>query len=69
MKKLALSKNDLSNLKELFKENYYAIKQVKDCEKKTLDRNIKTMLKELRNTHEDNLLTIMKLLDEKERIF
>ena len=68
MEKISLSKNDLVNLKELFQENYYAIKQVRDYERKTLDKNIRILLKEIRNTHEESLLTIMKLLDNKERI-
>lgn len=68
MEKNSLSKNDLVNLKELFQENYYAIKQVRDYERKTLDKNIRILLKEIRNTHEESLLTIMKLLDNKERI-
>lgn len=68
MQKLTLSPNDLINLKELFNENYIIIKQVKEYERKTYDREIKLILKEIRDTHEQNLLTIMKLLDDKERI-
>ncbi len=68
MKKLTLSPNDLINLKELFNENYLIIKQTKEYERKTYDKDIKTILKQIRDTHEQNLLTIMKLLDEKERI-
>lgn len=68
MKKITLSINDLNNLKELFNENYIIIKQVKEYERKTYSKEIKIILKEIRDTHEQNLLTIMKLLDEKERI-
>ncbi len=68
MEKLTLSRTDLTNLKELFNENYLIIKQVKDYKRKTYDQEIKLILKEIRDTHEQNLLTIMKLLDEKERI-
>lgn len=68
MQKLTLSPNDLNNLKELFNENYIIIKQVKEYERKTYDKEIKLILKQIRDTHEQNLLTIMKLLDEKERI-
>ena len=69
MQKLILSPNDLNNLKELFNENYIIIKQVKEYERKTYSKEIKLILKQIRDTHEQNLLTIMKLLDEKERIF
>lgn len=68
MEKLALSPNDLTNLKELFNENYLIIKQTKEYERKTYNKEIKLILKNIRDTHEQNLLTIMKLLDEKERI-
>ncbi len=68
MEKLTLSPNDLKGLKELFNENYLIIKQTKEYEKKTYDKDIKTILKEIRDTHEQNLITIMKLLDDKERI-
>lgn len=68
MQKLTLSPNDLNNLKELFNENYIIIKQVKEHERKTYNKAIKLILKQIRDTHEQNLLTIMKLLDEKERI-
>lgn len=68
MENLTLSPNDLTNLKELFNENYLIIKQTKEYEKKTYDKEIKIILKNIRDTHEQNLLTIMKLLDEKERI-
>lgn len=68
MQKLILSPNDLNNLKELFNENYIIIKQVKEYERKTYSKEIKLILKQIRDTHEQNLLTIMKLLDEKERI-
>lgn len=68
MEKLSLSKKDLINLKELFEENYLILKQIKKNEQNSVDNNIKLLLKEMRNSHQDNLLTIMKLLDEKERI-
>lgn len=68
MEKLNLSQKDLSNLKELFHENYLLIKQVKEIERKTIEPENKLILKEIRTIHEQNLLTIMKLLDEKERI-
>lgn len=68
MEKLALSPNDLINLKELFQENYLIIKQTKEYERKTHNNEIRLILKQIRDSHEENLLTIMKLLDEKERI-
>ena len=68
MKKVTLSPNDLINLKEIFNENYLIIKQTKEYEKKTTNKDIKIILKRIRDTHEENLLTIMKLLDEKEWI-
>lgn len=68
MKNITISSNDLKNLKELFSENYLILKQVKEYERKSYDNNIKLILKEIRNIHEKNLLTIMKLLDTKERI-
>ncbi len=63
-----LSPTDLINLRELFNENYLIIKQVKEYERKLYDVEVKVILKEIRDVHEKNLLTIMKLLDEKERI-
>lgn len=68
MENITLSPNDLTNLKELFNENYLIIKQTKEYERKTYDKEMKIILKKIRDTHEQNLLTIMKLLDEKERI-
>lgn len=68
MENVTLSPNDLTNLKELFNENYLIIKQTKEYERKTYDKEMKIILKKIRDTHEQNLLTIMKLLDEKERI-
>ena len=68
MEKISLSKKDLMNLKELFEENYLILKQTTKTEKTITDNEIKILLKEIRNSHQDNLLTIMKLLDEKERI-
>ena len=68
MERLTLSLNDFSGLKELFNENYLIIKQVKEYERKIYDENVKIILKEIRDVHEQNLITVMKLLDEKERI-
>ena len=68
MEKITLSPNDLNNLKKLFQENYLIIKQIKSFERKVFNNKIKVLLKELRDIHEENLLTIMKLLDDKERI-
>ena len=68
MEKTSLSKKDLINLKELFEENYLILKQIKKSERISSNNDIKLLLKEMRNSHQDNLLTIMKLLDEKERI-
>lgn len=68
MENVTLTKKDLINLKELFEENYLILKQTKKSEKNTIDSSVKLILKEIRNSHQDNLLTIMKLLDEKERI-
>ena len=68
MEKLNLSSNDLNNLKDLFNENYLILKQTKEYERKTINYEIKKVLKQIRDIHEQNLLIIMKLLDEKERI-
>ena len=68
MEKLNLSPNDLNNLKDLFNENYLILKQTKEYERKTTNYDIKKILKKIRDVHEQNLLIIMKLLDEKERI-
>ena len=68
MEKISISKKDSINLKELFEENYLILKEVKKREKVTVNNEIKLLLKEIRNTHQNNLLTIMKMLDEKERI-
>ena len=68
MEKLVLSSKDLTNLKELFQENYLITKQIKGYERKTYNNEIKVLLKQIRDIHEENLLTIMKLLDDKERI-
>lgn len=68
MENKTLSPTDLTNLKELFNENYLIIKQIKDYERKIKDFEVKVILKQIRDVHEKNLLTIMKLLDEKERI-
>lgn len=68
MQKTSLSKKDLINLKELFEENYLILKEIRKREKATINNSVKTLLKDMRTIHQDNLLTIMKLLDEKERI-
>ncbi len=68
MEKIKLSPTDLINLKDLFSENYLLIKQIKEFEKKTINKEQKLILKEIRDVHKKNLLTIMKLLDNKERI-
>lgn len=68
MQKISLSKKDLINLKELFEENYLILKEIRKREKATINNSVKTLLKDMRTIHQDNLLTIMKLLDEKERI-
>ena len=68
MEKRSLSKKDLLNLKDLFEKNYLILKQVKNDERVILDTDLKLLLKDIRETHQDNLLTIMKLLDDKERI-
>lgn len=68
MEKIMLSPTDLTNLKELFQENYLIIKQTKEYERKTYNNEIRIILKQIRDSHEENLLTIMKLLDDKERI-
>lgn len=68
MEKLNLSLSDINNLQELFQENYLLIKQIKEYERKTYETDAKIILKEIRDLHEQNLLTIMKILDRKERI-
>ena len=68
MEKINLTPNDLTNLKELFSENYLIIKQAKEYDRKTLKKDVKLLLKEIIESHEQNLLAIMKILDEKERI-
>lgn len=68
MEKINLTPNDLSNLKELFAENYLILKQAKEYDRKTLKKDVKLLLKEIIISHEQNLLAIMKILDEKERI-
>ena len=67
MENIYLSKKEIDNLEELFNENYLLIKKVKDLEKDIYEENLRILLKKIKNTHEKNLLTIMKLLDEKER--
>ncbi len=68
MEKLSLTSTDITNLKELFQENYLIIKQIRNYERKTSNNEIKLILKKARDIHEANILIIMKLLDEKERI-
>lgn len=67
MKNISLSEKEMTNLKNIFNENYLMIKRVKELEKKIYDENIRVILKEIRDSHEKNLLTVMKVLDEKER--
>ena len=67
MKNIPLSKKEIDNLEEIFKENYLIIKKVKDLESNTYEENVRVILKTIKDSHEKNLLTIMKLLDEKER--
>ena len=68
MEKTSLSSNDLANLKDLFQENYLIIKQTKEYEKKAVNNELRLFLKQIRNDHEEILINILKLLDEKERI-
>lgn len=68
MEKTSLSPNDLANLKDLFQENYLIIKQTKDYEKRVVNNELRLFLKQIRNDHEEILINILKLLDEKERI-
>ena len=67
MENIPLSKKEIDNLEEIFKENYLIIKKVKDLESNTYEENVRVILKTIKDSHEKNLLTIMKLLDEKER--
>ena len=67
MEKTSLSPNDLANLKDLFQENYLIIKQTKEYEKKAVNNELRLFLKQIRNDHEEILINILKLLDEKER--
>lgn len=67
MKNITLTKKEVNNLKEIFNENYLAIKQIKEIENKTYKQDTRAFLKKIKTAHEKNLLTIMKLLDEKER--
>ena len=69
MEKINLTLKELNNLKQLFNENYLIIKQIKEYEKKIYNNEMLLFLKDIRDTHKKNLLTIMKVLDEKERIF
>ena len=62
-----ISETDLSNLNDLFKENYYCLKEIKNIEKKRFNYEDKIMLKKIRELHEDNLNIVLKLLDTKER--
>ena len=67
MEKISLSDREITNLKSIFNENYLMIKKVKDIEQGICDDKTRLILKEIRNIHEKNLFTIMKLLDGKER--
>ena len=63
-----ISETDFSGLNDLFKENYYALKEVKEIERQTLNIEDQLFLKEIKRLHEQSLITILKLLDSKERI-
>jgi hypothetical protein len=67
METLYFSKKDLDILEEIFNENYLIIKRVKELEGKIYDIKIRTLFKKIRETHDKNLITILKLLDGKER--
>lgn len=67
MENIYLSNKEMDNLNELFNENYLILKKVKDLESEIYEENIRVLFKRIKNVHEKNLLTIMKLLDEKER--
>lgn len=62
-----ISETDLSSLNDLFKENYYCLKEIKDLEKICTNHDDKIMLKDIRRLHENNLEIVLKLLDTKER--
>ena len=62
MEKIKLSPTDLINLKDLFSENYLLIKQIKEFEKKTINKEQKLILKEIRDVHKKNLLTIIRTI-------
>ncbi len=67
MENLYLSKKDLDILNEVFNENYLIIKRIKEIESRLFDIQLRTLLKKIREGHEKNLMTILKLLDSKER--
>ena len=67
MENLYLSNKEIENLEEIFKENYLIIKKIKDLENETTEETVRLLLKNIKNSHEKVLLTIMKILDEKER--
>ena len=67
MENLYLSKKDLDILNEVFNENYLIIKSIKEIESRLFDIQLRTLLKKIREGHEKNLMTILKLLDSKER--
>lgn len=67
MENITLSKTEVNSLKDIFNENYLIIKQINELENKIYDYNVRYFLKKVKTIHEKNLLTIMKLLDEKER--
>ncbi len=67
MENIYLPKKDLDNLNEIFTENYLIIKRVKELERTIYDIKIRELLKKIRDVHEKNLMTILKLLDDKER--
>ena len=43
-----ISETDLSSLNDLFKENYYCLKEIKDLEKICTNHDDKIMLKDIR---------------------
>ena len=56
MEKIKLSPTDLINLKDLFSENYLLIKQIKEFEKKTINKEQKLILKEIRDVHKKKFI-------------
>ena len=67
MENIYLSEKEKTSLEDLFNKNYLIIKRIKEFEKDIYDENIRVILKKIKNSHEKNLLTILKLIDEKGR--